>query len=92
MQLRPFTNRDWDGLAGAERGPGGELPLVAYNDENLVVVDAKGIWVQLYDGDGENDISYTLTLPSVQRAGLVAALLPDVLTHELLIDLGFKKD
>lgn len=91
MIFRPFTKTDWYGLAGAERGPQGELPLVAYNDENTVVVDAAGVFVMLLDGDGDRDICYNLPMPSIERGELVAKLLPDILTHEYLTQLGFAR-
>lgn len=90
MQLREFTKTDWYGLAGAERGPNGELPLVAYNEGNCVVVDRNGIYVQLHDGNRENDTHYQYAT-NFMMAKQIAQSLPTVLTHEQLIGLGFEK-
>lgn len=86
MELKEFTKTDWYGLAGAERGPNGELPLVAYNAGNFVVVDRNGIYVQFNDGDVYYNLATTFA-----AGKLLAERLPEELTHEYLTTLGFQR-
>jgi hypothetical protein len=47
MQMREFRRVDWDGFAGAERWPGGALPLIGTGTlksgmEYVLILDANG--------------------------------------------------
>lgn len=68
FRLREFTRLDWDGYAGAERGPNGELPLLGSTTVSAfpptatvpavypadVVVDATGIELTIWLPDGSD--------------------------------------
>ena len=65
MKLREFDNNDWDAFSGAERGPKGEEPQVAYGLaivdsagrtisglEATVIADNQGLFIAVYDEEG----------------------------------------
>jgi hypothetical protein len=43
MALKPFSQSDWYGYAGAEKFEDGSEPLIAGNDEFTIIVDKSGI-------------------------------------------------
>ncbi len=54
LQFRPFSKADWQSFAGAES----ENPLIAENDEYLVVLD--GNIVEFYVVDKEEIFQFSL--------------------------------
>jgi hypothetical protein len=86
--LREFTKADWDGWAGAERGPAGEVPLIGdgrvtqfvagerepYVLDSVMIADRNGIEVTIIDpaNDEEAFMIVRLDCPSFAMAEFIA--------------------
>lgn len=71
MVLKPFTNLDWDGFAGATCFADGGEPLIGEGRYYVVVIDAVGVFVLIVTLDEQGqDHSYTLPF----QAGLSSML------------------
>lgn len=98
MKMASFTQSDWDAFAGAEgtHPEIGEGKIVLEHGEEadaIVIADTAAVAVNAIDEDGNFLEWYSFDLlcqGMTQRvANLVAALLPERMTHSQLVGLGF---
>jgi hypothetical protein len=99
MKMRPFKQTDWDAFAGAEgtHPEIGEGKITLEHGETVdavVIADATAVAVNAIDEDGNFLEWYSFDLHlrrgSEQRiTSVIAALLPERMTHSMLVGLGF---
>jgi hypothetical protein len=95
-KMKSFTEADWSGWAGVEGTDPriGEVDVITNTGRELgaVIISAPG-GVHLYCVSADGSISrwYRLdrTEMTQERADAIAALLPDIVQHQLLLDMGF---
>lgn len=104
VQLREFTREDWYGLAGAEVGPNGEQPHIAYLSlqetgtlwEACVVADAMAVQVVLYPQAGDEppeELIFHRDVTGGMRntVALAGALRGDDMNPHCLRELGYEQ-
>jgi len=67
MELKNFTENDYDGFAGAEAFTNGDAPLIGYSSELIVIVDING--VTLWRGEEQSEC-YQLEIRNAKAASL----------------------
>ena len=91
-KIKPFTESDWDGFAGAEEFGPRNPPLIAESENGLIVIgDVNGIGV--FTGDDPEDEGYSLHLENATEAQVRALMegMPENITEAVLNDWGFRK-
>lgn len=97
MKMGPFKQTDWDAFAGAEgtHPEIGEGKITLEHGEEagaIVIADATAVAVNAIDEDGNflEWYSFDLMRTDAQRVtSVIAALLPEHMTHQQLVGLGF---
>lgn len=93
ITLKPFTNFDWQGLAGATRFEDGSEPLLGEAKvgeyEAMVVLDGEGLFVSVMTEEGDEVVAYRWDYPAAARA--VALLQPHMTCEQLEASPGVEK-
>jgi hypothetical protein len=79
LNMRDFTSLDWDSFSGAEKPASGAEPQIVYLPSDVdagvvVIADAKGIEVLLYDDAGDVQLSCRKSCPWPDSRILATAL------------------
>lgn len=90
-KAKPFTDLDWDGLAGAERFSNGDEPMIREMGEwAMAVADSCGAEYHAYSEDLEEERIYVCRRPFKTQA-LAAAFLDALPEDESLLEaFGFE--
>lgn len=86
MEMKPFTDEDWLGFAGAEPSDDGRQPMIGHFEEQTVIVDKSGLTLfrtkpePMYKPDDYSGSTYhRVFLPFDVALVLAAALTPEAL-------------